>query len=108
MTKGGKYQYSPKRTLVLQLRHEHPDWTLAAIGREVGLSRERVRQILTNRSPRTPNKSEQIADYLKRGGYGSDMEVAHELNAARSLVVLVRNNLGLPCHYRRRRNSSNL
>ena len=31
---------------VFALREEHPDWTLDAIGQEVGVTRERVRQIL--------------------------------------------------------------
>ena len=46
---------------VFALREEHPDWTLDAIGQEVGVTRERVRQILKKRgmptkAKRTPRK----------------------------------------------------
>ena len=34
------------RNRVADLRKTHPDWTLARIAREVGVSKERVRQLL--------------------------------------------------------------
>ena len=34
------------RDKVAHLRKTHPDWTLAKIAREVGVSKERVRQLL--------------------------------------------------------------
>jgi len=40
----------PAREKVKSLRYEHPDWTLGAIGREIGVSREWVRQILSSES----------------------------------------------------------
>jgi hypothetical protein len=43
---------------VFTLREEHPDWTLDAIGKEVGVTRERVRQILKKKG--MPTKSTRI------------------------------------------------
>jgi len=34
---------------IFTFREEHPEWTLDAIGKEVGVTRERVRQILKKR-----------------------------------------------------------
>jgi len=38
------------RALIIQLRNEHPDWTLMQIAEKVCLTRERVRQILIEAS----------------------------------------------------------
>ena len=43
---------------VFTLREDHPDWTLDAIGKEVGVTRERVRQILKKKG--MPTKSKRI------------------------------------------------
>ena len=34
------------RRRVAYLRHSHPEWTLQQIANEIGISRERVRQLL--------------------------------------------------------------
>lgn len=37
----------------IRLREEHPDWSAARIGRELGVSRERIRQVLAEARMRT-------------------------------------------------------
>ena len=36
----------PNRILIAELRETHPDWTLTRIATEVGVTKERVRQLL--------------------------------------------------------------
>ena len=46
-----RFGYSRRR--VAELRDMHPDWTLEEIGEDVGVTRERVRQLLSSESLRT-------------------------------------------------------
>lgn len=39
-------QYRPQTMRVLELRKNHPEWPLMKIGEEVGISRQRVHQVL--------------------------------------------------------------
>ena len=41
-----KSQIGPNRERVANLRKAHSDWTLARIATEIGITKERVRQIL--------------------------------------------------------------
>ena len=41
-----KSQVGPNRERVANLRKAHSDWTLVRIGTEIGITKERVRQIL--------------------------------------------------------------
>jgi len=49
---------TPNRTLVAQLRKDNPDMTLKTIGEKVGLSRERIRQILASENLSTRSVTE--------------------------------------------------
>ena len=51
-------QYKPQTRQVLELRKRHPEWPLARIGEEVGISRQRVHQVL--KRDRLPTRSRAI------------------------------------------------
>jgi len=50
---GAFQSWTPTRDKVIELRKHHPEMTLQAIGTELGISRERVRQILTSENIET-------------------------------------------------------
>ena len=54
------------RNKVITLRQKHPSYTLQDIGNEVGISRERVRQILKSEGMHTTAFYATTAD-IKRG-----------------------------------------
>lgn len=45
----------PTSLKVQNLRRKHPSWSLVKIGKQVGVSRQRVHQILRRASMRTPS-----------------------------------------------------
>ena len=55
---------------VLILRDENPDMTMAEIGRNLGVSRERVRQILNNHNKPTKTKPNVQKYFCPRCGKG--------------------------------------
>ena len=46
-------EWIPSRDKVKEIREQHPEWTLNEIGEELGISRERVRQILRSENLET-------------------------------------------------------
>ena len=50
---GAFQSWTPSRDKAIELRKHHPEMTLQAIGTELGISRERVRQILTSENLET-------------------------------------------------------
>ena len=50
-----RYRVGANRDKIARLRMTHPGWTLARIGEEVGVTKERVRQLLKKQG--LPTKS---------------------------------------------------